>query len=169
MRGHGRSSHVHHSHTYENYANDVNKFIVELGLEKVIIAGWSMGALVALSNFKQFGAENIKAFVFKDLPEEENLKWIFDELTLIPESIASTILFNGTVQDYREVLPGVTVPTLLCFGKDDKTVLFAAGEHLEKNMPNARLLAFENSCHCPFLEEPDKFNKEVDQFIKSLG
>jgi pimeloyl-ACP methyl ester carboxylesterase len=215
MRGHGRSSHVHHGHTCENYANDVNKFIVGLGLENVIIAGWSMGALVTLSYFKQFSDENIKAFVlidqsasdykwpdwqfgfdfptlcyvmsalqtdraalireiaipklFKDLPEEVDLKWVFDELSLIPESIANTILFNEAVQDYREVLPDVTVPTLLCFGKDDKTVPFAAGEHLEKNIPNARLLGFENSCHCPFLEEPDKFNKEVDQFIQSLG
>ena len=35
-------------------------------------------------------------------------------------------------------------------------------------LPNARLLVFENSGHCPFLEESKRFNKEVDQFIQSL-
>ena len=88
---------------------------------------------------------------------------------LLTESIAGSILFDQTVQDYRPDLSKVTVPTLLCFGRDEKLIPVAGGEHLQKNLPNARLLVFENSGHCPFLEESKRFNREVDRFIQSVG
>ncbi len=88
---------------------------------------------------------------------------------MVPESIASAIIFNEAVRDYRPVLESVTVPTLLCFGRDEKLVAVAAGEHLQENMPDARLMVFEDSGHCSFLEEPHHFNQKVDLFIQSLG
>ena len=113
----------------------------------------------------------VRAFIplmFKDPPAEKDTQWMFDQITRLPESIASSILFDQTVQDYRPMLSKVTVPTLLCFGRDEKLIPVAGGEHLQKSLPNARLLVFENSGHCPFLEESKRFNKEVDQFIQSL-
>ena len=114
----------------------------------------------------------VKDFIplmFKEPPAEDDFQWMFEEITMLPESIASAIIFDEAVQDYRPVLKKVTVPTLLCFGRDEKLVPVAAGEHLQENIPDARLVVFENSGHCPFLEEPDRFNQEVDQFIQSLG
>ena len=107
--------------------------------------------------------------MFKEAPSEDDFKWIFDEITLMPESIASAIIFDQTIQDYRPVIPEVTVPTLLCFGRDEKLIPVAGGEYLQEHMPNSRLIIFENSGHCPFLEEADLLNKEVDQFIQSPG
>ena len=34
--------------------------------------------------------------------------------------------------------------------------------------PDAKLVVFEESNHCPFLEEPDRFNQVVDDWIQSL-
>ena len=70
--------------------------------------------------------------------------------------------------DYRGFLPSITVPTLLCFGREEKVIPVAAGEHLKENIPHARLEIFENSCHCPFLEETERFNDVVDQFIQTV-
>ncbi|MDD5591546.1 MAG: alpha/beta hydrolase [Dehalococcoidales bacterium] len=106
--------------------------------------------------------------MFKDKPAEEEAGWIFDEITRLPESVAGAILFDQTLQDYRPVLPSVNVPTLLCFGRDEKLYPVAAGEYLCRNLPDARLVVFEESGHCPFLEEPERFNREVDRFIQSL-
>ena len=108
--------------------------------------------------------------MFKEPPPASEAKWMVEENQRLPESIASAILFDQTVQDYRPELAKVTVPSLICFGGDEnKLVPIAAGEHLQENIPNARLVIFENSSHCPFLEEADRFNQEVDQFIQSLG
>jgi non-heme chloroperoxidase len=114
----------------------------------------------------------VKGFIpelFKNPPADEEAEWVFEEITRLPESIAGAIFFDQSVQDYRPKLPKVSVPTLLCFGGDEKLVPVAAGEHLQQNLPHARLVVFEESSHCPFLEEPDRFNREVDQFMRSLG
>lgn len=114
----------------------------------------------------------VRAFIplmFKEAPSEADTHWMFKEITRLPESIASSILFDQTVQDYRADLATITVPTLLCFGRDEKLIPVAGGEHLQKNLPSSRLLIFEKSGHCPFLEEPARFNREVDQFVQTLG
>lgn len=38
-----------------------------------------------------------------------------------------------------------------------------------QRMPDARLVVFEESSHCPVLEEPDLFNKTVLEFVESLA
>jgi len=117
-------------------------------------------------------AQFVREFIplmFRDKPAEDDVAWMFEEITRLPESIASAILFDQTVQDYRPALSQVTVPTLICSGRDEKLIPVSAGEHLQENLVQARLLVFENSGHCPFLEEPERFNQEVDRFIQSLG
>ncbi|MBE9513085.1 MAG: alpha/beta hydrolase [Chloroflexi bacterium] len=106
--------------------------------------------------------------MFQKEPAEADVRWMFDEMTRLPESIASAILFDQTLQDYRPVLSSFTVPTLLCFGSDEKLCPVAAGEHLHQSLPNTQLIVFEQSGHCPFLEEPARFNQEVHNFIQSL-
>ncbi len=114
-------------------------------------------------------ANDFISLMFKEPPAEENVKWMFEEIMRLPESIASAIIFDQTVQDYRNMLSSVTVPTLLCFGRDEKLIPVEAGKHLQEHLPKARLVIFENSSHCPFIEESDRFNQEVDKFIQSLN
>ncbi|MGG0891339.1 alpha/beta fold hydrolase [Cytobacillus horneckiae] len=106
--------------------------------------------------------------MFKGDLSEAELEWMLEETTKLPESIASAVLFDQSVVDYRSDLPNFNVPTLLCFGKEEKLIPVAAGEHLLEQLPNAKLQIFQNSCHCPFLEETANFNTSVDHFIKSL-
>jgi non-heme chloroperoxidase len=107
-------------------------------------------------------------FLFKEKPTKENFNLIFEEMTSVPESIAGTIFFNQTVKDYREILPSVTVPTLLCFGDDKRVVGAAAGKYLKEKITGSRLEIFKNCGHCLFLEKPEYFNMILDRFIESL-
>jgi pimeloyl-ACP methyl ester carboxylesterase len=83
-------------------------------------------------------------------------------------SVASAIIFDQTVQDYRPVLPSVTCPVLVLTGADEKLVPIAAAEEVASRTRDARLVVFGESGHCPFLEEPDRFNEVVDGWIRSL-
>ncbi|MDM5155194.1 alpha/beta hydrolase [Bacillus sp. DX1.1] len=115
--------------------------------------------------------EFLKGFIplmFKDPLSEDDSAWMLEEVTKVPASIASAILFDQSAVDYREDLNKITKPTLLCFGREEKLIPVAAGEHLHKHINNSQFVIFENSCHCPFLEETDHFNKVVDSFIQSL-
>ncbi|MFE0507849.1 alpha/beta fold hydrolase [Peribacillus butanolivorans] len=106
--------------------------------------------------------------MFKDELSAGDANWMLEEVTKMPASIASAILFDQSIVDYRDFLPEITVPTLLCFGRHEKVIPVAAGVHLEENIPNSELVIFEDSCHCPFIEESGLFNKTVDAFIQKV-
>lgn len=115
--------------------------------------------------------EFLKGFIplmFKNEISEEELLWMLKETTAMSESIASAILFDQSVVDYRKDIATFQNPCLLCFGKEEKLIPLAAGVQIKEAQKNATLEIFHNSCHCPFLEEPELFNKKVDDFISNL-
>jgi non-heme chloroperoxidase len=94
--------------------------------------------------------------------------WILEEMAKVPPVVASTILCNQTFQDYRALLPSLDVPTLVCFGADEKLTSPRAGEYIVAHMPQAELRVFDRSSHMPFYEEPDAFNQVVEAFMEAL-
>ena len=73
------------------------------------------------------------------------------------------------MQDYRADLAKVTVPTLvIAGGMKDKLLPTASVEFVHDNILGSQYSVFEDSNHCPFLEEPERFNREVDAFVRAL-
>ncbi|WP_221567896.1 alpha/beta fold hydrolase [Alkalihalobacillus sp. TS-13] len=114
-----------------------------------------------------FLTEFIPLMFKEELPQKE-FDWMLEETTKLPESVSSAILFDQTVVDYRNQFESIKVPTLLCFGRAEKLIPVEAGEYLNKHIVNSQLIVFEDSCHCPFLEEPENFNEVVTEFVQSL-
>jgi pimeloyl-ACP methyl ester carboxylesterase len=98
----------------------------------------------------------------------ETRSWAVTELLRPSAAAAASILFDQTLRDYRHTLQDFTTSTLVCFGRDEKIMPVALGRHLVDNMPNATLEIFENSGHCPFLEETEAFNKRLTEFVDAL-
>lgn len=90
---------------------------------------------------------------------------LFDEITRVPPSITSAILFDQSVRDYRKTVPAVDVPTLVCLGEDETMLENAGVEYVGEKTPDAEVERFPNSGHCPFLEAPEAFNEAVSSFI----
>ena len=108
------------------------------------------------------------AAMFQAPLSDSDLEWIVREMLLPAASVAAAIFFDQTVQDYRTLVPEFSAPTLLCFGRDSKMMPVEAGEHLRGVLPNSRLVIFEESGHCPFLEESERFNSCVLEFVHTL-
>ncbi|MBP1922870.1 pimeloyl-ACP methyl ester carboxylesterase [Halorubrum alkaliphilum] len=103
--------------------------------------------------------------MFANEPPADIRQLVFDEIARVPPAIKSAIFFDQSVRDYRDVLSDVDIPTLVCVGEDD-TLLDPAGvEYIAEQTPNATLERFTDSGHCPFLEEPDKFNRIITEFV----
>jgi len=64
FRGHGSSEKTESGHTMEQYARDVHDVVDGLGLERPLIAGWSMGSIVLWSYVLQFGRGQASGMVF---------------------------------------------------------------------------------------------------------
>lgn len=72
----------------------------------------------------------------------------------------------GTLRDAdeRENLKTIKVSTLILQGRQDHIVSYELAEQLNQAIPNSKLVPFENSGHALFVEEMDKFNKELIEF-----
>jgi len=86
----------------------------------------------------------------------------------LPIGPLSAILFDQTVQDYRELLAAIDVPTLICWGEHDALLPVSGAPYMREQIPGARLELFHDSGHCPFLEESEKFNRAVEDFLDAL-
>ncbi|ABD27049.1 alpha/beta hydrolase [Novosphingobium aromaticivorans DSM 12444] len=111
--------------------------------------------------------EQLIGLMFKHRPSEYQVAWIAREIAAVDPAIASAIFFDQTMRDYRELLPRIDVPALICMGGDEKLVPVAAGQYIADRIPQATLTVFEESCHCPFLEEPDEFNRRLHDFMQT--
>jgi non-heme chloroperoxidase len=101
-------------------------------------------------------------------PDPQAQEWMAAEILRVPPVIASTILLDQTLRDYRDFLPQIEVPALVLFGEDDKLTSPRAGEYIAKRIPGARLQTFGSSSHCPFWEESQAFNDAVASFVAEV-
>jgi pimeloyl-ACP methyl ester carboxylesterase len=86
-------------------------------------------------------------------------------------SILST-LRNGMLGDFSDTyrsLGSLQKPTLIFWGREDRTVPFAHSGDLVRLLPGAELQVVENCGHIPHYEKPDEFNPVLLDFLRGNG
>lgn len=68
--------------------------------------------------------------------------------------------------DLREDMAKIKMPTLILHGKKDKICSFDLANQMNAGIADSQLVVFENSGHSLFLEETQKFNKELIKFAE---
>lgn len=68
--------------------------------------------------------------------------------------------------DLREDLKKINIPTLILHGKLDKICSYDLAEQMQNGIKNSKLVPFEKSGHALFIEELEKFNTELEKFVK---
>lgn len=110
--------------------------------------------------------ESIEALL-KEPPSRELRNMMFDEGTRTPPSIQGAMLLD-LMSDYRNVLPDIDVPTLVCAGADEKWRGVANVKYATELIQDARSELFERSGHCMTVEEPERFNRVLGEFLRSI-
>ncbi|NJN46611.1 MAG: alpha/beta hydrolase [Candidatus Competibacteraceae bacterium] len=67
--------------------------------------------------------------------------------------------------DYREVLPTITVPTLLIYGAESTFYTLETAHYVRDHIPNADLRVYENTDHSPHLWQPERFIADFRTFV----
>jgi pimeloyl-ACP methyl ester carboxylesterase len=126
-----------------NYVEFVHRFLKELGLQRVSIAGNSMGGWIGM----RLAVDN-------------------------PELVDSLILEDSAgIQNRRddslsEKLNDSGVPVLIIWGKDDKIIPADAGRYLHSKINESSLVILEGTGHVPHWEKPQEFNQLVSEYIR---
>ena len=113
-RGQGLSTKGTSGNNYVTHGQDLAKFIDALGLEKVILVGWSTGNLDTWSYIEQFGTEKLKAAVTIDmspLPLHPDPAWWTEGTIEELSEVASRVLITpeGTREFFKEYAEGTMI------------------------------------------------------------
>ncbi|OQW87156.1 MAG: alpha/beta hydrolase [Rhodoferax ferrireducens] len=69
--------------------------------------------------------------------------------------------------DYRDVLPGIHVPTLLAYGTASNFYTLETARYVAKHTPQAQLSLYEGADHGPHLADPVRFAAELAAWLKA--
>lgn len=94
------------------------------------------------------------------------LQWMQAEHMITTDQTATTLYEDYAPRDYTPILPTVTVPTLVLYGRSRHMCYGpSTGRYVAGSIPDSRFVILEKSGHMPFYEEPDEFNQAVAQFM----
>lgn len=97
---------------------------------------------------------------------EADRKWLLDQNRLMLREHAATLFLDFVLQDWRDVLPLINVPTLVLGGTSS---MFppAASKAIAEAIPNATVrIIGDRGSHFAFWENPETFNREVREFLQ---
>ncbi len=102
-----------------------------------------------------------------DVPPEvvEESRAIMSDLH--PEGAREVVLTFATA-DLRDVLPTISVPTLLLYGDRDRRSPIHVAHELHAQIPGSQLVVMPGVGHAANVEAPDRFNDEVRAFLDQI-
>lgn len=66
--------------------------------------------------------------------------------------------------DFTPIISKLNVPILASYGTRDTVALPIAGEHIVASCRNASASFYEGVGNAPFVEQPERFNRELSAF-----
>ncbi|GAA3410228.1 alpha/beta fold hydrolase [Paenibacillus hodogayensis] len=222
QRGNGESEGAE-PYSHEQFNADTEALRVELGLDKIVIAGGSYGGYLALEYALRY-PDRVAGIVLRDTAASNKYRNTAHDRAMksglpgITEEMLNR-LFNGEArsdEDFREMyaailplywveftqrdlddhlnsirfrhethnwafsrnqpsfnivdrLKTIQAPTLVLCGRHDWITPLEASEEIAREIPNSRLVVFENSGHSPQKEEREKFLAEVRGFLHEVA
>ncbi len=145
------------------------RYLSTSGWEYPLAGDYSPEALATFNQNLRFdrsgAAKGFIRSIFSEAPPTETIDQMYAETTKTPTSVAIASMTDMTYADLRPALENVTVPALLLYGTQSKLFPGDLGGWMQGQIPDSQLVMFEESGHCPFWEEPEKFNREVADFV----
>ena len=83
-----------------------------------------------------------------------------------PESFRVALLAMAET-DQRDLLPRITVPTLLVWGEQDVRSPLSVARQFERAIPDTQLVVIPEAGHVSNLERPEEFNEAVREFCRT--
>jgi abhydrolase domain-containing protein 14 len=115
----------------------LKQVVINQKLDKPVLIGPSMGGKVAL-----------------------------DFALAYPELVGGLVLIGAVgVEERKEQLSTITVPTLIVWGSEDAISPLTNGHLLAERIPNASLVLVQGAPHPCYLDQPDIWHWELTSFL----
>ncbi len=111
-----------------------------------------------------FAPALVEVLVARSAPPSVREELIASMALLRPESYRQALEAIVTT-DFREVLPKISVPTLVIVGEEDQLTPPAAAEYLAQSITGAEKVVLEGAGHLANIEQPQVFNATLRAFL----
>jgi non-heme chloroperoxidase len=108
----------------------------------------------------------IRDLNFKKPHPEDYVNKVVQASLQVPTNSAVALLVGYFVADYRPVLPKIDKPVVVCAAKSGYMNTIVA---MQKNIPDSKLEIFEGDGHALFVDDQDKFNALLEDFLLNLA
>lgn len=89
-------------------------------------------------------------------------------LSTPPEGAAAALRGMAERLDHTTFLSHINVPTLIVVGREDPITPLADSELMHEKIAGSRLEIIENAAHVSNLEQPERFNNVLSEFLRRL-
>jgi non-heme chloroperoxidase len=185
LRGFGLSDKPGGKYNYDVFADDIKVVLDKLKIEGATIGGFSMGGATVF-NYGQWNKADVDGLIALNNTNRPQLFENFGKIFPANETSVSSgyAVWLGTIQyqaspyamgealktlrdaDLRDDLKKIKIPTLILHGKLDKICTYDLAEQMHKGIAGSKLVPLEKSGHALFIEELEKFNTELLNFIQ---
>jgi pimeloyl-ACP methyl ester carboxylesterase len=186
--GFGDSARAINYYSLEQQTDLLEEFLEELGIARIAIIGHGLGAIVA-SLYASRHAQAVDRLMLVSLPLENsglNLRlqsaaipeladWLLGHTPAVEPARLETpktdrkaiMVSSSSLQnvDLAGKLNQLAMPHLLVYGAGDPLVTPPHNEQPNALPEHAHQIIFEESGHFPMLEEPNKFNRLLVDFL----
>lgn len=143
------------------YPNNVSKLIL---IDSAGIFHNELPIRIKRGLFKGF------AFIGKKITNNERFRNILYKLTRErdyqkADKIQRQIMVNLISSDLTSALKKINIPTLIIWGKDDKTTPLSDGKLMNKLIKNSKLEVIKNSKHSPHLSHAEEVAKIIHEYL----
>jgi pimeloyl-ACP methyl ester carboxylesterase len=98
---------------------------------------------------------------------KEYIDEVFEITTSIPKCMSIVAIAKSAQRNnMAEELHKIRVPTLLVWGLNDTITPPLVGHEFNRLIPHARLRFIDHCCHAPMMENPDRFNTLLEEFLQ---
>jgi pimeloyl-ACP methyl ester carboxylesterase len=166
----------------------LDNFLFEMGIGKIAIVGHGLGAIVALMFAKEnpkfvdrvmaiclpFGSDAINPRL-QQAPPAELADWLLGntpdaqvarvEAAKADQDAILRSIHNLQNVEITQLAANMETPSLLVFGQNDPAVSLANNDNLTVLPEHVHYIVFDNSGHFPMIDEVNKFNRLMIDFL----
>ncbi len=106
--------------------------------------------------------------MYKTAQSEDYLQRITRAALRTPTNTALALLFSLLTIDRRPALSKINKPTLVVVAQGSGPFM-KMFEEMQKGIAGSRLVVFEKAGHALFVDQSDRFNTLLDEFLKAAG
>ncbi|RFU77417.1 secreted hydrolase [Trichoderma arundinaceum] len=128
---------------------------------------FEMGSSLCGSGGNEYATGFLRT-LFSPSLSTEDFEWTMQQCSKISLAHAATLLVNHASQDWRDVIPTITVPTLVV-GAEGSVFRAHCSRWIASQIQGGRVEIFEEDeggSHFMFWENEAKFNKVVEEFLQ---